>query len=118
MVRSAPKLVACSVPAVVYFKNETGTVAKLDCGRREICASRLRIKVTDPAIDRLDLSAHFQVIGGNDFRIPDEWCEWRGIIRVEEVKACHLFIAAKLSCSTPDVLDGENIRLRIGYGHS
>lgn len=71
----------------------------------------LSIKVTDPAIDRLDLSPDFQVIGGNDFKIPDEWREWLGSIRVEEVEACDLFIAAKLSSSAPDVLDGENIQL-------
>jgi hypothetical protein len=71
----------------------------------------LSIKVTDPAVDRLDLSPHFQVISGNDFKIPDDWREWLGSIRVEEVEACDLFIAAKVPSAAPDILDGENILL-------
>lgn len=71
----------------------------------------LSIKVTDPAIGRLDLSPHFQVIGGSDFKIPDEWREWLGSIRVEEVEACDLFIVAKLRSTAPDILDGENVLL-------
>jgi hypothetical protein len=59
----------------------------------------LSIKVTGPAIGQLDLSPHFQVVGGNDFKSPDEWCEWLGSIRVEEVEACDVFIAAKLSAA-------------------
>jgi hypothetical protein len=71
----------------------------------------LSVKITDPSIARLDLSPHFQIIGGSDFRIPNEWREWLGSIRVEEVEACDLFIAAKLKSAAPDVLDGENILL-------
>jgi len=44
----------------------------------------------------LDLSPHFSVISGSDFKIPDEWREWLGSIRVEEVEACDLFIVAKV----------------------
>ena len=71
----------------------------------------LAVKVTDPDVGKLDLSPHFQIIGGSDFTIPPEWREWLGSIRVEEVEACDLFIAAKLQSATPDVLDGENILL-------
>src|SRR5450755_778548 len=71
----------------------------------------LSVKVTDPGIAALDLSPHFQFIGGNDFTIPDEWRGWLGSIRVEEVEACDLFIAAKLKSATPEVLDGENNQL-------
>jgi hypothetical protein len=65
----------------------------------------------DPAIARLDLLPHFTIIGGNDFKIPDEWREWLGSIRVQEVEACDLFIAAKLKSAAPDILDSENIQL-------
>jgi hypothetical protein len=68
----------------------------------------LNVKVTDPSIAKLDLSPHFQIIGGNDFKVPDEWREWLGSIRVEEVEACDLFIAAKLKSAAPEILDGEN----------
>ena len=68
----------------------------------------LSVKVTDPNTGRLDLSPNFHVIGGNDFKIPDEWREWLGSIRVEEVEACDVFIAAKLKSAAPDILDGEN----------
>jgi len=68
----------------------------------------LAVKVTDPNIGKLNLTPHFQVIGESDFTIPDEWL---GSIRVEEVEACDLFIAAKVRSATPDVLDGENILL-------
>jgi hypothetical protein len=71
----------------------------------------LVVKVTDPDVGKLDLSPHFQIIGGSDFTIPKEWREWLGSVRVEEVEACDLFIAAKLQSATPDVLDGENILL-------
>jgi hypothetical protein len=71
----------------------------------------LSVKATDPNIATLDLSPSFQIIGGSDFKIPDEWREWLGSIRVEEVEACDLFIAAKLKSATPDILDGENIQL-------
>jgi hypothetical protein len=68
----------------------------------------LSVKITDPNIARLDLSPHFQIVAGSDFMIPDEWREWLGSIRVEEVEACDLFVAAKVRSATPDVLDGEN----------
>jgi len=71
----------------------------------------LSVKVMDPAVACLDLSPHFSIIGGSDFKIPDEWREWLGSIRVEEVEACDLFIVAKLKSETPDILDGENILL-------
>jgi hypothetical protein len=71
----------------------------------------LSVKVTDAAIFKLDLVPHFQIIGANDFSIPDHWREWLGTIRVEEVEACDLFVAAKLRSATPDVLDAENIQL-------
>lgn len=71
----------------------------------------LSVKVTDPDIAKLDLSPGFQIIGGNDFKIRDEWREWLGSIRVEKVEACDLFIAAKMKSKTPDILDGENIQL-------
>ena len=71
----------------------------------------LSVKVTDPNVGKLDLSPNFQIIGGSDFTIPDEWRGWLGSIRVEEVEACDLFIAAKLKSATPDILDGENILL-------
>jgi hypothetical protein len=71
----------------------------------------LSVKVTDPDVARLDLLPHFQIVGGSDFKIPHEWREWLGSIRVEEVEACDLFIAAKLRSASPDILDGENILL-------
>lgn len=30
----------------------------------------LSVKVTDPDIAKLDLSPNFQIIGGNDFKVP------------------------------------------------
>jgi hypothetical protein len=57
------------------------------------------------------LGPHFQIIGGADFKVPDEWRQWLGSIRIEEVEACDLFIAYKVNAATPDVLDGENILL-------
>ena len=71
----------------------------------------LSVKVTEPDFAKLDLSPNFQIIGGNDFKVPDEWREWLGSIRVEEVEACDLFIVAKIKSKTPDILDGENIQL-------
>jgi hypothetical protein len=71
----------------------------------------LSVKVTDPAVFKLDLSPRFQIIGANDFSFPDHWREWLGTIRVEEVEACDLFVAAKLRSATPEVLDAENIQL-------
>src|SRR6185437_14295394 len=71
----------------------------------------LSVKVTDRAIFALEVSPRFQVIGANEFTVPDHWREWLGTIRVEEVEACDLFIAAKLKSAAPGVLDGENIQL-------
>jgi hypothetical protein len=71
----------------------------------------LSVKVMAPNVAELDLAPNFQVIEGANFKVPDEWREWLGSIRVEEVEACDLFIAAKLKSATPDVLDGENIQL-------
>jgi len=71
----------------------------------------LNVNVTEATISNLDLSPSFHAISGNDFKVSDEWREWLGSIRVEEVDACDLFIAAKLKSKTPDVLDGENIQL-------
>lgn len=71
----------------------------------------LSVKVTDPGIATLDLGPDFQVIEGTAFTIQDEWREWLGSIRIEEIEACNLFIAAKLQSATPDILDGENIQL-------
>jgi hypothetical protein len=61
----------------------------------------LSVKVTDPAVATLDLSPNFRIIGANDFTVPDHWREWLGTIRVEEVEACDLFVAAKLKSATP-----------------
>lgn len=71
----------------------------------------LAVKVTGPAIAQLDLSPDFGIVGGNDFKIPEEWREWLGSIRVEEVEACTLFVLTKLASAAPDILDGENILL-------
>jgi hypothetical protein len=71
----------------------------------------LNVKVTDPRVGELNLGPHFQIIGGADFKVPDEWREWLGSIRIEEVEACDLFIACKINSATPDILDGENILL-------
>ena len=71
----------------------------------------LSVKVTDPEVSKLDLSPRFQIIGANDFSVPDHWRGWLGTIRVEEVEACDLFVAAKLVSATPGVLDAENIQL-------
>lgn len=68
----------------------------------------LSLKITDPAVIKLDLSPHFTIIGGSNFKIPHEWREWLGSIRVDEVEACDLFIAAKLKSRSPEVLDGVN----------
>ena len=68
----------------------------------------LSIKLPHEGLGGLDLSPHFSVIGGREFKIPDQWREWLGSIRVEEVEACDLFIAAKLASSAPGVLDAEN----------
>lgn len=71
----------------------------------------LNVKVTDPEVGRLNLGPHFQMIGAADFMVPDEWREWLGSIRIEEVEDCDLFVACKLNSATPDILDGENILL-------
>jgi hypothetical protein len=71
----------------------------------------LNVKITDPNVANLDLSPDFQIIGGSDFKVPDEWRAWLGSIRVEEVEACDVFVAAKMKSATPDILDGENILL-------
>jgi len=71
----------------------------------------LSVKVMDANIARLNLGPDFQVIEDADFVIPSEWREWLGSIRIEEIEACDLFIAAKMTSATPDVLDGENIQL-------
>lgn len=71
----------------------------------------LGVKITDSAVGDLDLSPNFSVISSEEFAIPKEWREWLGSIRVQEVEACTLFIACKLSSSTPDILDDENNRL-------
>jgi hypothetical protein len=71
----------------------------------------LSVKVTHPDIAALDLGPGFQIIDGASFKVPGEWRDWLGTIRVEEVEACDVFIAAKLMSAAPDVLDGENIQL-------
>ncbi|OMI09501.1 hypothetical protein BSN85_16370 [Bradyrhizobium brasilense] len=68
----------------------------------------LSVKVSDPDLGRLNLGPHFQVIGGREFTIPDEWREWLGSIRIEEVEGCDLFIMTKMKSATPEVLDDEN----------
>lgn len=68
----------------------------------------LNVKVIDPNVGKLNLGPRFQIIGGADFTVPDEWREWLGSIRIEEVGACNLFIACKLNSATPDILDDEN----------
>jgi hypothetical protein len=68
----------------------------------------LSVKVGDTNIAALDLSPHFQIIGASDFSMPEEWRGWLGSIRVEEVEACDLFVAAKVKSAAPDILDGEN----------
>ncbi|WP_315810511.1 hypothetical protein [Bradyrhizobium sp. SZCCHNR3107] len=71
----------------------------------------LNIKVMDLTLGQLDLAPNFEIIGGADFKVPDEWREWLGSIRIEEVEACDIFIACKLRSASPDILDGENILL-------
>jgi hypothetical protein len=71
----------------------------------------LSIKVSELDVAKLDLGPDFQVIEGAGFNIPDEWGEWLGSIRIEEIEACDLFIAAKMKSAAPDILDGENIQL-------
>jgi len=71
----------------------------------------LSVKVTAPAVSKLDLLPRFQIIGADDFSVPDHWRGWLGTIRVEEVEACDLFVATKLTSAAPEVLDAENIQL-------
>jgi hypothetical protein len=71
----------------------------------------LSVKLTDPNVFKLDLSPNFRIIGASGFGIPEEWREWLGSIRVKQVEACDLFVAAKVTSATPDILDGENTQL-------
>ncbi|WP_166308774.1 hypothetical protein [Bradyrhizobium sp. 2S1] len=71
----------------------------------------LSVNVTAPTIAALNIAPAYQAIEGADFVIPGEWREWLGSIRIEEIEACDLFIAAKMTSATPDVLDGENLQL-------
>ncbi len=100
-------LVACDLLKAMKQRHASTWIAD----REKYALLGLAVKVTDPNIGKLNLAPHFRIIGESDFTIPDEWREWLGSIRVEEVEACDLFIAAKVRSATPDVLDGENILL-------
>jgi hypothetical protein len=71
----------------------------------------LSVRLSDPTAVALNPPPAFQVIGANDFTVPEEWRGWLGTVGVQEVEACDLFIAAKKRSKAPGILDGENIEL-------
>jgi hypothetical protein len=51
------------------------------------------------------------------FNIPPHWREWLGSIRADEVQNSNLFLLSKLHSLTPDILDGENQKLKQRVWH-
>ncbi|MFA6471415.1 MAG: hypothetical protein WCU00_05155 [Candidatus Latescibacterota bacterium] len=43
--------------------------------------------------------------------IPDHWQKWLGTLKVDELSQSNLFLFAHAPTQTPEILDGENIRL-------
>ncbi|MDP2982973.1 MAG: hypothetical protein Q8O92_06575 [Candidatus Latescibacter sp.] len=43
--------------------------------------------------------------------MPDHWQKWLGTLKVDELSKANLFLFAHAPSQTPEILDGENIRL-------
>ncbi len=57
------------------------------------------------------------VLSDTKFNIPPHWREWLGSIRAGEVEDFNLFLLSKLPSMSPDVLDGENEKLKQRVWH-
>jgi hypothetical protein len=61
---------------------------------------------------RLELPDGLIALPSLSFDLPEYWREWIGTIRVEEVRACTLFLVATSPSTQPNILDGESTKLR------
>ncbi len=71
----------------------------------------LSVKV-DGIITQGKISSNLWVLADTAFAIPSNWRDWLGSIRVGEVQDCNLILLSKQPSSTPDILDGENNKLK------
>lgn len=66
----------------------------------------------DGTIPRHEIGPRLWALAGNRFEFPEDWREWLGSLRAEDVESCNLFLMSKCKSSQPDVLDGENQELQ------
>jgi hypothetical protein len=71
----------------------------------------LSVKVEGP-IPQGTISPNLRVLADTTFDVPPNWQEWLGSIRAREVENCNLLLLSKQLSSTPDILDGENEKLK------
>jgi hypothetical protein len=72
----------------------------------------LNIKSDQVGFADEQISPELTVLTRAAFKMPANWREWLGTIRVEEVEDCDVFILSKLNSKRPSVLDGENQTLQ------
>jgi hypothetical protein len=58
------------------------------------------------------IAPHLWVLSQSRLEFPEEWTEWLGSIRAEDVADSNLLLLSKQPSQQPDVLDGENKRLQ------
>ncbi|WP_157100211.1 hypothetical protein [Rhodoplanes sp. Z2-YC6860] len=66
---------------------------------------------TEDAVRSGAVAPGLWVLGGR-FNFPNEWREWLGSIKAEEVESSNLLLMSKLPSKTPEILDGENRDLK------
>ena len=67
-------------------------------------------------VSRADLAGGLTVLPNAEFALPNQWQEWLGNLRVEDIGTCRLFLLAKIASASPGVLDGENQQLERAVG--
>jgi hypothetical protein len=64
-----------------------------------------------------EITSGLWVLVDTTFNIPPHWRDWLGSIRADEVQNSNLFLLSKLPSLSPDVLDGENEKLKQRVWH-
>jgi hypothetical protein len=64
-----------------------------------------------------EITSGLWVLVDTTFNIPPHWRDWLGSIRAGEVQNSNLFLLSKLPSLSPDVLDGENEKLKQRVWH-
>ena len=64
-----------------------------------------------PALPLRQFTAKLWVFVDRPFKVPQPWPEWIGSNRTKEIEGFNLFLLSKQASETPDILDGENVKL-------